>query len=276
MKKPLKILGGVLSAALLLAAVLIANGLFGNPVSGMLARKTANEYLRTAYPDTDYYVEGVAYNFKDGNYYAHIRSDSSIDTQFTLYITMTGKLRLDTYDSVADGFVTAQRLDSEYRALTDTILNSAEYPYNAYDSFAFGTLEIYPVEAFADMVGNDVPFYAMDQSTLVIDHVYDIRELGRQSGHLVVYVDSDTVTVEHAAEIMLNIKALFDAEAIPFAAMDLVLQHPRGEDGVQAAGEVAVRHFPYEEIYADGLRDRLIQADAELKAYYAEMDAKYK
>ena len=175
MKKFLKVVG------ILFAVVLVwfANAMLGNPVSNMLARKTAEAYLAENFSHTDYYIEGIAYSFKDGNYYAHIRSDSSMDTQFTLYLTMTGKLRFDTYDSVASGFVTANRLDMEYGELADSVLEDAAYPYNAYDSFAFGTLEIFDPEALEDPDVTDIPTYAIDRSLLVIDHVYDIRELGK-------------------------------------------------------------------------------------------------
>lgn len=261
-----------------LAVVLLwfANGMLGNPVSALLARKTAEAYLAENFADTDCYIDGLAYSFKDGSYYAHIASVSSMDTRFTLYITMTGKLRYDTYDSVTSGFVTANRLNMEYGELADTVFEDAAYPYGAYDSFAFGTLEIYPPEGMADPNVTDIPFYAMDQGTLILDHVYDVRALGRQAGHLVVYVDSDMVSAERAAEIMLDVKNRFDAAEIPFAAMTLVLGYPRTDDGAWSDEEVRVEHFVYGDIYEDGLTERVKAADAKLKAYYAEMDAMYK
>ena len=274
--KTMRIIAFVLAMILIGGLVWFANAMNGNPISAMLARKTATAYLAEHFPDTDYYIEAIGYNFKDGNYYAHIRSASSIDTQFSLYITMLGQLRYDTYDSVTDGFVTAQRLDMEYRDLADTILEAPDYPYKEEVGWGFGSLEIYPPEAFIHAEENEVPDYAIDQSTLVIDKIYDIRELGKQAGHLIIYVDSDTVTAERAAEIMLDIKARFDAAGIPFKAMDLVLQYPRPDEGMRPDGEVRVRNFPYGSIYEEDLTERIVTADAELSAYYAEMDAKYK
>ena len=274
--KTLRIIAFVLAVVLIGGLVWFANAMNGNPVSAMLAKNTAKDYLAETFPNTDYYVERIGYNFKDGNYYAHIRSHTSIDTQFTLYITMLGELRYDTYDSVTDGFVTAQRLEQAYRDLADTILEGEDYPYKAENGWGYGTLEIYPPEAFVHAEENEVPPYAIDQSTLILDGDYDIRELGRQAGHLIVYVDSDTVTVERAAEIMLDIKARFDAAGIPFRAMDFVMQYPRPDEGMRPDGEVRVREFPYEAIYEEALTERIMEADAELDAYYAEMDAKYK
>ena len=274
--KTLRVLAFLLALVLLAGLIWFANAMNGNPVSAMLAKRTAKDYLAETFPDTDYYVERIGYNFKDGNYYAHIRSHTSIDTQFTLYITMLGELRYDTYDSVTEGFVTAQRLESDYRALADTVLEAADYPYNAESGFGYGTLEIYPPEAFVHAEENDVPPYAIDQSTLILDHDYDIRELARQAGHLIVYVDSDTVTVERAAEILLDIKARFDTAEIPFRAVDLVLRYPRPDEEMRPDGEVRVKDFPYEAIYEESLPQRIAEADETLDAYYAELDAKYK
>ena len=137
-------------------------------------------------------------------------------------------------------------------------------------------MEIYPEEALHDPNANDVPAYAINQSMLNLDKIYDIRELGRQAGHLIVYVESDTVTIEKAAEIMLSIKTIFDDAGVPFVAMDFTLQYPLPEEGMRPDGEVSVDGFLYDAIYEDGMIERVAEADRALKAYYAEQDAKKK
>ena len=91
---------------------------------------------------------------------------------------------------------------------------------------------------------------------------------------MIIYVESDTVTVEKAAEIMLNIKTIFDDAGIPFVAMDFTLQYPIPEGGQRPDEEVRVDGFLYDAIYEDGMIDRVKEADKALKAYYAEQDAK--
>ena len=83
MKRILKISAFCLALALIAGVCSFANGLVGNPFSKMLARRTAESYLENNLTDTDYTVETVAYNFKDGGYYARIVSPSSIDGHFT-------------------------------------------------------------------------------------------------------------------------------------------------------------------------------------------------
>ena len=265
-------------AALVFAIILIvglgcfANSLLGNPISKMLATNTAKKHLSETYADTDYYMERIAYSFKDGKYHAFIKSPTSIDTEFSLTITMLGELRLDTYEDVVKGFNTARRIDYDYRDLADTIFENPSFPYTCHISY--GTLEIYPEEAFADPERNDVPSYAINQKELVLDKIYDIKELGKQAGHLIIYVESDVVTMEKASEIILDIKSIFDDAGIPFKAIDFTLQYPKPEEGKRPEGEVRIKNFPYEDIHENGMIERVQDADKALKAYYEEQDSK--
>lgn len=273
-KKVLKIIAFIIAIALILGICWVANGLNGNPISKMLAKKAANEYLEENFSDTDYYIEELGFSFKFSNYYAHVRSVTSMDTQFTLHIDMLGNVYFDTYDSVTVGFVTARRVEQEYRDLTDQIFDNPSFPYPS--DIGYGTLEIYPREALDDPNVNGIPDYALIQQDLILDQIYDIRELGRQAGHLIIYVESDTISFELAAQIMLGIRAEFDKANIPFRTMDFVLQLPLPEEGPRPDEEVRVKDFQYEDIYQENLINRIKAAHEELDAYYAEQDAKYK
>lgn len=107
------------------------------------------------------------------------------------------------------------------------------------------------------------PAYVIKSSELVLDKEYDIRELGRQAGHLLVYVDSATVNVELAANMMLTVKECFDRAGVPFAAMSFTLEYPMSAEGQRPDGAVRVRHFLYEDIYEDGMVERVAQAAKE-------------
>ena len=271
-KKSLKILAGVVAVVILAGLGWFANACVGNPISKMLATNTAEKHLAETYSGTDYYIERVIYSFKDSKYHAFIKSPSSIDTEFSLLITMGGELRLDTYEDVQTGSNTARRLEQEYRELTDTVFTSPSFPYASH--IEYGTLEIYPGNLIGNPEYDDVPSYSLNQDDLILDKIYDIRELGRQAGHLVIYIESDTVTIDAAAEIMLDIKSRFDDAGIPFAAMDFTLWRPKPTEGKRVEGEVSVAQFPYDDIYEDGMVDRVNAADKALKEYYAEQDAK--
>ena len=115
-KKYLKIAALAIALGLIGFIGYFANGLLGNPASKMMAKRTADLYLEKQHPDTDYYIEELNYNFKDGCYNVRICSKSSEDAAFTCYIDMLGTLKYDSYESdVKNRFNTARRIELEYR-----------------------------------------------------------------------------------------------------------------------------------------------------------------
>lgn len=268
-KKWMKI--AALVAALIIIAGLcwFANALVGNPVSKWLATRTAEKHLEEVYGDTDFEVERLGFNFKDIDYYAHIKSPSSEDSSFSLRIDMLGNLKLDTYESrVLSGNNTAQRLSAQYRALTDEVLEAPDYPFTSF--IAYGDLQFgfsYEVGEVISPVGRIMP------EELVLDKKYDIRELGARAGHLIVYVEDDIVTVERAAEVLLELKEVFDRRYVPFYAIDFVLEYPRKpEGGTTKEGRVEADGFLYTDIYEEGMIERVSAANDAANAYHAEQD----
>ena len=274
MKKCIRIIGIVLVIALIAVLIWFGNVMMGNPVSHALASKAAKAFLSDRFSGTDYEMERITYSFKDGRYHAFMVSPTSIDGDFSVCFSMMGEYCYDTYDSVQDGWNTAQRLNSEYRKLTDTILNDPALPYDNTQvySIMFGELEIYPKEFIDDPNVHDIPDYSLVQDDLELTKIYDIKELGAKAGHLVLYVDNDIISVEEAARIMLDFRSIFDEADIPFYAMDFVLRHPRTEDGKSDDKEITINDFLYQDIYEEGLTERIEIAIEETTAYYAMLD----
>ena len=262
------------AAALCLAVLLIAgvcffaNGLVGNPLSKRLAQRTAEKHLETHYPHTDYAIEEVSYSFKDGSYYAHIVSPSRMDGNFTLSISMLGKLLRDDYSFRVEGHGNiANRLFFEYRELVDAVLNSHAYPYTV--SIGYGDLE------FDREVGEETVAGAIGRSELVNDRFYNVGELGAKNGALVLYIDSDTVTSEKAAEILLKTKELLDQSGISFYSVHFVLQYPPYDAEASYArpeGEINLKDFLYTDIYEEGIRERIEKCAKDTQDYYNEQD----
>lgn len=275
-KKWLKI--GALVAALIIIAGLcwFANALVGNPVSKWLATRTAERHLEEVYGDTDFEIETVGFNFKDTDYYVHIISPSSEDSSFSLRIDMLGNLRWDSYESrVLSGNNTQYRLYMEYRALADEVLEAPDYPFTSF--IAYGDLNVGFNPPDVELPEDYWPENYFMIEELVLDKKYDIRELAAKAGYLVVYVEDDVVTIERAAEVLLQLKQLFDQRNVPFYAIDFVLEYPRKpEGGTTKEGRVHVDGFLYSDIYEEGLVERIKAADEELTAYYEEQDGKTK
>lgn len=274
MKKYIRIIGIVLVIALIAVLIWFGNVMMGNPVSHALASKAAKAYLLDRFSDTDYEMERITYSFKDGRYHAFITSPTSIDGDFSVCFSMLGEYCYDTYDSVQNGWNTAQRLNSAYRKLADTILNDPALPYDNTQvySIMFGELEIYPKEFIDDPNVHDIPDYSLVQDDLELNKIYDIKELGAKAGHLILYVDNDIISVEETARIMMDFRSMFDEADIPFYAMDFVLRHPRTEDGTSDDEEIRINDFLYQDIYEEGLTDRIEIAIEETAAYYAMLD----
>ena len=248
-------------AVILIAGVgWFANAIVGNPVSKAMAKSTAKKYLKTTYSGTDYYIEEISYSFKDCNYYADIKSPSSMDTEFSFAINMAGKLLWDNYEgAVLSKQNTADRLYMEYRKLVDTVLESPMFPFDS--DIGYGDLQF--VEA-AYVGAEGIPSYAIVTEELELDGFYDIAELGRQAGLIVIYFYDEEVTEERAAEILLEFKELMDDGGVPFYAIDMVLEYPRTEDGnTRPDARVEIDGFLYEDIYEEGLAERVRAAAAE-------------
>ena len=108
-KKVLKIVAGILLVAVISVTVYFYLGFFGNPVSKILCRNSAEKYVSENYPDC--HIENVGYNFKDGRYFANIQKEGSVDTNFFVYTDWLGNIKYDSYESyVTSGKNTVNRM----------------------------------------------------------------------------------------------------------------------------------------------------------------------
>ena len=269
-KRILKIAAFIFAIALIVGVCVFANGLVGNPISKAMATNTAEKHIEENYGDKDFEIERVTFSFKDGYYHAFIYSPSSIDSSFTLMIDMWSKLRYDTYeDRVLSGGNTADRISRDYRAVVDKVLDSQAFPYN--EHIGYGDFDFYPRVHLEEY---SVPEYALITEDLTLDAFYDVNELGAKHGKLTIYIDDDTVSYERLAEILLDIRRIFDDSGVKFYVIDCVLEYQKNENSSKKQeGRVEVREFLYADIYEDGMVERVKASDEAAKAYYAEQDA---
>lgn len=269
-KKILKAGAFLLALALIIGVCWFANGLVGNPFSKMAAANTAKKHLEEKYGDTDFEIERVMFNFKNGCYNAFIVSPSSMDSHFNLVINGWGKLLTDSYeDRVLARGNTAERIRRDYRSKVEAVLSSPAFPYD--DNIGYGDIE-FIARAYKD--APDVPSYAIVSDDLALDALYDANELGKAAGKLTLYIDDDTVSVERLCEILLDIRRIFEGAGVRFYAIDCVLEYPKSEDGTEKEGRAEVMDFLCSDIYEEGMLERVRAADEAAKAYYAEQDAK--
>lgn len=266
MTKLLKVVGALTTAFV----VFVLFSFFGNPVSQFLVTKNAKDYLKENYPNTDFKIETVNYDFKTSNYYVQIESPSSLDSSFTLYAGLNGKIDYDTYeDAVVEKWNTATRINNQYWDAVKALFETEEPAYNFH--IAFGNIEFANSDALAD---ESTPKYAVKTESLELDGAYDINEFGKQAGHLTIYVYDEDVSYERLNEILLGIRNIMDEADVSFYVIDCVLEYPRPEDdGAWKEGRVEVMTFLYDDIYEEGLTQRVRESDEKAKAYYARLDA---
>lgn len=263
----------ILTATAVLAGVLwLVNGFFGNPVSALLARRGLNRYVEDTYAHMDLNTGLFGYNFKTAGYFAHLSSETSRDTAFYIYLDMVGNVTHDSFDTWVTGKMnTEQRVQEQYRVLTDFILESAAFPY---ESDILGGMLDFQQDREA---GDDRDYsYAIPREELIRDKEYSEEEIlsfGEQAGILTIYVQEDTVTAERAAEIMLDIKAMFDDAGVTFYRMDFVLQYPKPQDGSPWPEEDIRAELIYEDIREEGLTERIQTSHYEIYERFAAMDA---
>ena len=252
----------VVTAGLLCVVLLFANALFGNPLSAALARISAQRYLEQEYAHLDVKIDEVGYNFKFGNYYAHVSSPTSRDTYFTVDISMFGKVERDTYASVTDGFNTWGRLDEEYRVLVKETVSEWDLPYEV-DIIS------------GDLMGSGydcgwIEDYELPWSELVLDGEYDILELGARYGGIYISVDDADVSYTRGAEILSDIAARLEEAGIPFFAVDFKLNKPRVEGQPYEDITLWLLDFPAADIGGPDFEQKVREGHERTMAYFEE------
>lgn len=267
-KRTWKMLALLVSLVLIFGLLWFANGLLGNPISKHFALQAAQKRMHEMYSDTDYVLGEITYSFKDGGYYADVSSPSSKDSDFTMAFNWKGQFRWDSYeDRVVHRENTASRLEKEYQKCVEQVLTSSLFPYPG--EIQYGILKLDRREAIKASAATDTLAF----EDLELDKVYDVSALGKQYGKLILYVDSDVVTMEQAAEMMLEIRRQMDDAGVGFRVLDFTLEQTVSEDEPRSEIFINSGEFPYEDIYEEGLLERLQAADRAIKEEYAKQEA---
>lgn len=273
MKKQTKLLLLAVGIVFVGGGLFLVNGFFGNPVSKMLAKNSAENYISENDSERDFVIDNVFYNFKDGYYHAKIKSTSSIDTYFTLSFSKN-KLMYNSYeDDVLSGWNTYQRINSEYSEMVERVFRSANFPLVS--NIDYGMIELLDSNA---LDGSNTPSYGVKLGELELDKKYDIKQLAKTTGHIVYYAEDDEISFARASELLMILKESLDHADVPFYAIDFVLEKPRTVSGTpnEDTSSIHTAHFLYSDIYKEGLAERLEKSSTALKEYYEEQDAKMK
>lgn len=252
------------SAALLAATAMIlgigscANEVYGNPIEKKEAEEKSRKYLEEHFAGSDLYIEDISYSMYSTSYDVRVKSRSSVDTWFEL-IWRDGEMIHESYEyRVLDKGNTATRINKEYGEKAEKALKLLNLKYDV--MLENGQIEF-------SWEGREAPKYALRQEELIPDGKYDVMELGKQAGHLSVWIRDAEVTEERAAEILLDIRKTMEEQKVRFYVLDFELRYPpqSEEQYKMAQGEVfetvRLEAFLYEDIYEEGLVERIREAN---------------
>jgi hypothetical protein len=118
-----KILAGVVAAALIGGILFVTNAFVGNPIAASFADKAIKQYAEKNYSSLELEIGKASYNFKDNSYIAMAKSPKSIDTKFAVYYR-NGEVLRDDYNSyVLSMFNTLQRFSDEYSSAAKALVS---------------------------------------------------------------------------------------------------------------------------------------------------------
>lgn len=252
----------IVTAGLLCMVLFFANALFGNPLSAVLARVAAHRYVAQEYGHLDLNIDKVGFNFKDCDYYAKVSSPTSEDTHFTIDISMWGKVKWDTYESVTGGYNTASRLNNEYRELVRAAKEELAVPYEI--DYLTGDLN---GSGYGGIWLDD---YGLQEAELIVDGEYDILELGERHGGLYINVRDEDVSYARGAEILNDIAGRLEEAGIPFYAVDFTLQKPKREDGIREDISLWLLDFPAADIGDADFEQKVREGHTRTMEYFGE------
>lgn len=250
-----------LAGIILLCVVLFfVNAFVGNPVSALLARGAAHRYVEREYGHLDVEIDEVGYNLKDTNYYAKVSSPTSVDTHFTVYISMLGQVERDTYESVTDGFNTWDRLNDAYIEQVRAVLETLPFESDG----GFGDFR----GSYSGLPG--IENFGLPHEGLELDREYDLYGLGKEHGSITYRVLDKDVSYERAAEILIQLRDEMERSGVAFRVVNLTLRQPRDENGKWSGPELMIFDFPCAELYTDDLAEKIETAYHAAMDYYGE------
>lgn len=204
----------------LAAAVLYVGDMFlGNPFSYFRVKQHAQDYLEGAYPgQLQLQMDDIYYDwYSGGGYEIDVTSPVSEDTRFMLRYDRLGNFVQDTYDLfVASGSNTLARLEMEYEMLVNDALRNVLGDNLC--KTGLSRLDNYSKQPVPLTKG-------IDPAALMINGEYDVAQLGQEYGYLVlnIYESAQNISIETAAEHLLNIKAAMEDAGVGFQGIELFM-----------------------------------------------------
>ena len=171
---------------------------FGNPISRLMAERSATKYIEANYKDLDLNRDKAFYNFKYGYYIVRLRDKNSKDTKFFLGFDSFGRLKADTYDSIL--FNTWIRLSDELRDYGKGLEKKYNFPY----------------EISLTTVNDDI------EEKLVLDQKFDFNNFKEDvNAQAFGYVEKPSL--EKCFDVLCDLQKIMDKTSLKVTKYSIIL-----------------------------------------------------
>lgn len=240
MKRAIKIFAGIGGVVLIIILVVLTMSFTGNPISKVLATRSADAYIDEKYPDLELMREETYYEFKRGNYIVEYRQVGSKDIHFGIGTDHFGRITDDGYEEeVRSKWNTRERLNDELNDYVNKILRDhLDYDFDMILADTFGDEE------------NEERV-----SELEIDMIFDLENIPLDQ-YLSIYIYEEDRSLEKLSEVLLEVDALMEANNLNISKYSMVLVEPM-DDETSFDDTLGVQDFPKEDLDAEDLIQRL-------------------
>lgn len=225
-------------------------GLFGNPITKLIASSKIEKYVQNTYPDLDLEISSVVYNFKFGDYQSHVQSRTSPDTAFT--VSWNDGTLNDSYDQdVTKHYQTYIRLQMELSKLVEATI-SKDFPYETSIVFA------------------DLDKSRDDYSMLTLDMPFDGAAMPVPTS-LTIYFYEDKIDYEVFQTHILELKDIMKMNNIRIDFYSVVMEKTpeKGEKPTLNRESIYLYDYPASKLDSDNLIE-------EMKEYMANWESENK
>ena len=193
---------------------------------------------------------------------------STLDNHFDISFYRDGTLKYDLYEQdVLNKVNTATRLNNDYNAKIRNVFANSDFPFAADISGDFQSAQTGETEQQREPGVHPEKWNIQE---LVLDGEYDISELSGQYGTVFLHVTSRDVSVKAAAESFLRLKAIMEQNRLPFKSVTLSISSEKTDGSGNPAEQLQILNFGWDDIYEEGLENRVQEAAAATEAYYSK------
>ncbi len=198
---------------------------FGNPISRLIAERSATKYIDANYKDLDLNRDKAFYNFKDGYYIVRLSDKNSEDTKFYLGFDSFARIKADTYDSIL--FNTWIRLSDELRDYGKDLEKKYNFPY----------------EITLNTVNDDI------EEKLVLDQKFDFDNF-KENVNAQAFGYVKKPSLEKCFDVLCDLQKIMDKTSLKVTKYSIILipeenKKPDGE-AESWVGALSVHDVPEE------------------------------